>query len=293
MSVPSYQPSRPRKPERAAVLRAIRALIRRGDRLSAETLQAFEDARNEILGRLLSGAETELSAARLRVLLSEVEPRLDRLAVDLQAKYRGVFSQTAIAEIRQAQEEVRHLLPPAVAHSLPMPPKVPDEMVQHVIEDGAKLIKVPVEELKTNIRRELTAAMINGDHVKPTAQRILAQGLTLDGMKKPVFKTAEERAEVIARTELSKAANSAHLSQYRRMAERFPTLVLRWSASMCAHMCKRCQSMHDVIVRPGESFPVGVAAPPLHPRCRCRVVSEILSEEAYRAKFGDLPEVQE
>jgi SPP1 gp7 family putative phage head morphogenesis protein len=279
-------------PERSSVIRRLLAQVKAADTLAASQLEAYERTRRELLGIILSGTDTDLNIARSYSLMAQVDRNLDRLVIELRPLYTEAFTDAAIQQLHNGFAELKDILPPAKYKSLIMPPKIPTEMTNHIIKEGADLVKTPIAALKVEIRRELTQSMIQGESVKEAAKRILsiehesgARVLTPIGP----FKTAEIRAEAIARTELNKAANSAHLEQLFQLQPQLPTIIGRWSSAMCGNMCRICAALNGKKARPGEAFPGGIVAPPRHVRCRCCLVSEILSDADYTAQYGTIP----
>jgi SPP1 gp7 family putative phage head morphogenesis protein len=279
-------------PERPGVIRRLLALVGRGDRLAADQLEAYERTRRELLGAILSGTDTDLTIARNYSLLAQVDRNLDRLVAELKPLYTEAFTDAAAQQVKNGFTELREILPKAKFESLIMPPRVNTEMVNHIIREGAELVKTPIEALKVEIRRELTQSMIQGESIHKAAKRILAiedeSGARALPTIKP-FKRAEDRATTIARTEMNKASNAAHLDQLYELQKQLPTIIGRWSSAMCGHMCKICAALNGKKAKPGDNFPGGISAPPRHPNCRCTLVSEIMSEADYISTYGPAP----
>lgn len=293
--------------ERAEVLKAIQALDRRGGRLARKLVQAYEQARRDLYYQLGETEPTPLTATRLNGLMAQVDERLGRLYAEL-----TVIANAAIVETfkKEGEAAVRELKSLPIPESLPAPryeavktalnridvnlaTKINHDMVTASVQNTLSKLRAIDGELKAGIRAELTNAMIQGHGAAKAAKAIMSKGLTLEGIK-PVFPSVYVRAEVIARTELSRAANNAHLDFYKREAEEVPGLMVRWSSCLCSQTCELCRGkLHNQRRKPGEMFfgQVGKkkfrgTQPPAHPRCLCRIVAEIVAAMVREASYG-------
>lgn len=97
------------------------------------------------------------------------------------------------------------------------------------------------------------------------------------------------RAERIARTELAFAYNFGHFEQIRQAVEMgsLPKgrVVKVFSTADDERVCPRCGPLDGARIDLEETFPGAtkrlpyVFVPPLHPRCRCTVMYEVIEEE--------------
>lgn len=283
----------PRAPRRDELWARIR---REGGDLVAETLGAYQRARLELLGRLVEAAEADgdppLTIQHTAHVLREVEAKLASLYRELtpilgasltQAARMG--GQAALADLGQLNPATlaRFTNPPELAQAfdvgrLVVAPRIDHDFVSYTIANAAEDIKGVNQTLRRAVRRELQQAVIQGASVREAAIGIMGRGLTLEGIR-PVFPSIESRAEAIARTELSNAANGSLLSQYLEAAQDFPEMMLEWVDAACTHDCDLCHKrLAGMRVKPGELFRAGSVAkyhPPAHPRCKCHLVARL------------------
>lgn len=86
-----------------------------------------------------------------------------------------------------------------------------------------------------------------------------------------------ERAELIARTEILRSNNAAHLESFRASGV---VSKKAWSVSGNEEVCDECQDNADEgEIDLDDDFPSGDDAPPGHPRCEC-VLTAIVDEDA-------------
>lgn len=279
-------PPRPQGSEPPHVLRALRALDRRGARLARLTVEAYNRARLEIMARLLEEKDTPLGAVHYHAILAQVEQRLDVLLSDLGLRFGAALEANARIEAGQAVADFRRLMPqmtPAQrALAASFNPVVPHDMVEVAIEGARHRLKAVNTELLGRVRGEVQQAMLQGQSAHEAAREIFRQGVTLDDIRPGVFQSAYHRAQTIARTEMQDAANTVHLRNYQALQEDFPDLTMRWSAAMCSNTCGLCRTLNGTRRRPGQPWVVRSGrktitcyAPTLHPNCLCRLVVEL------------------
>lgn len=84
----------------------------------------------------------------------------------------------------------------------------------------------------------------------------------------------KQRAEMIARTEISMAENNGQYLGWQQAVEQGyadPKSVKRWSTSTDERTCIICRPMNGMSVKWDESYPNGIFMPPAHPMCRCAI----------------------
>lgn len=281
--------------ERREVLRAMAALQRRAAQVARRTLEAYERARVELLGRLADGDETPLSLQRLGHMVGQVEQRLTALRPELGRILGNGIAQTVRQEAEVAVGEVKLALGKRFVDALPpaqaavFSPAVPHGMVEALSGQAFDRIKATTADLQARIRAELTQSMMQGEGADKAARRVLGAGVTLNGVNPAVpYTSVYARAEAIALTEMSDAANAAHAATYQRLAQATPGLRQRWSAALCSTTCAACKQLNGQVRGPGEYFSAGRfrgLRPPAHPRCRCRLVAVVPSPKE-RAKLA-------
>jgi len=77
---------------------------------------------------------------------------------------------------------------------------------------------------------------------------------------KTVFKTAQQRATLIARTETLRAHNEGRKVFYRQVG----VTKVRWLIADDGRTCPACRALNGKVFNIDE-----VDGPPLHPACRC------------------------
>jgi 2'-5' RNA ligase len=87
---------------------------------------------------------------------------------------------------------------------------------------------------------------------------------------------SESRAEMIARTEVSRAQVAGNLQTWEKSGM---VQSLRWKTSASEGVCADCEMNDDEVVQFGEAFPSGAEQPgDDHPNCRCSVIAEDIVE---------------
>jgi len=121
------------------------------------------------------------------------------------------------------------------------------------------------EEMKNKLRQELTAGMLNMEDVNQLSVRV-----------RDVLKVSQERAKLIAVTESNRAFNQAHFDAAKDTGL---ALKKQWSAQpdkddqnpcpVCAGLDRQIVEMDGYFKdKNGEKH----LLPPVHPRCKCRVL---------------------
>ena len=115
--------------------------------------------------------------------------------------------------------------------------------------------------MKDTIGNVLRQGIEEGSSVAALGSKLLATGID-----KGVFRSARRRAYLIARTELHRARQQAAMDVYRANGIK----LVKWVAIGDSRICPICQG------REGRVFRIERVSedwlPPIHPRCRCRVV---------------------
>lgn len=90
-------------------------------------------------------------------------------------------------------------------------------------------------------------------------------------------------AQRLVRTELNNAYNYSAQEGIKMAHQLDDRIVQMWDATLDNRVCVDCRAMHGKTAKPGKTFPGGFWRPPMHPNCRCGVVSwmdEWASDEA-------------
>jgi len=121
-------------------------------------------------------------------------------------------------------------------------------------------------ELTDGINRAIQVGIVSGKSVPEIAKdigRVVRDPEEFRKAGKTVFKTAQHRMELIARTETLRAHNQGHLKFYRTVGVQ----KAEWITSGDERTCRECAELD------GREFPVDkFPNQPLHPGCRCSSV---------------------
>jgi hypothetical protein len=96
-----------------------------------------------------------------------------------------------------------------------------------------------------------------------------------------MYSFSEDRAELIARTEIASAANHGVLAGMQELKDQGAKIKKAWNPD--AQACDACLELGDLgFIDLDAEFETEdgdtADAPPLHPRCRCNLISEIEDE---------------
>ena len=117
------------------------------------------------------------------------------------------------------------------------------------------------EDLKNKLQQELSRGVMEGEGITKLKNRV-----------KKVFDVGDIRAKAIARTEVNRAENIAHLEGYKQAG--IPGKK-RWIATMDSKTCATCKALNGQEVKLTDKFEAkgweGEHGPQ-HVNCRCRIV---------------------
>lgn len=219
---------------------------------------------------------------------SEITAFLLNPPVPLTASEQAFF-QALHGEVARASQ---HALEQATTWTQFIPASFVEGALQHapdmgftVIHDNAvrslsgyslNLITQMSADMQRVVQQQIGVGLLTGATREVVSQRILATGLT----NIPHWRSVEERAEVIARTELMRAYNAGNLAGIASTG----AMAVRWITGNDERVCPICGPRHGQFFRiPGvttlndeeldpnvRKLPT-VDAPPAHPRCRCTI----------------------
>jgi SPP1 gp7 family putative phage head morphogenesis protein len=124
-------------------------------------------------------------------------------------------------------------------------------------------------ELASSIHRTITHGVLSGKSIPDVARDIGRVVKDKDAFRrtgKTVFKTAQQRATLIARTETLRAHNEGRKVFYRQVG----VTNVRWLIADDARTCPACRALNGKVFGIDE-----IEGPPLHPACRCQTLSVI------------------
>jgi len=122
-------------------------------------------------------------------------------------------------------------------------------------------------ELASSIHRTITHGVLSGKSIPEISRDIGRVVNDKDAFRragKTVFKTAQRRATLIARTETLRAHNEGRKVFYRQVG----ITKVRWLIADDTRTCPACRALNGKVFNLDE-----VDGPPLHPNCRCVTLS--------------------
>ena len=124
-------------------------------------------------------------------------------------------------------------------------------------------------ELAAGIKRTVTQGVLTGKSIPEVARdigRVVKDPEAFRKAGKTVFKTAQRRATVIARTETLRAHNEGRKVFYREVGVK----KVKWLTASDRRVCEICRNLD------GKVFEIDEApGPPAHPLCRCSATAWI------------------
>ena len=117
-------------------------------------------------------------------------------------------------------------------------------------------------DMRDHIGQLLRDGISEGKSVAAVASKLLSSGLD-----KGVFRSARKRVWLIARTELHRARQAAAIDVYNANGIK----MLKWIGIADGRLCDVCAGRHGKIYNIDSLHELD-AIPPVHPRCRCRLV---------------------
>ncbi len=142
--------------------------------------------------------------------------------------------------------------------------KVPKTVIEatkrRINRDTLKLITNISDDMRDQIGQVLREGEEQGRSVAATASKLLTTGLD-----KGIFKSARKRAYLIARTELHRARQRAAVDLYKAAEIK----LVKWVGIGDGRICADCKALNGRTFRVDD---IEDRLPPLHPRCRCRLL---------------------
>ncbi len=122
-------------------------------------------------------------------------------------------------------------------------------------------------ELAAGIKRTITQGVLTGKSIPEVARDIGKVVTDKEAFKKAgktVFKSAQQRATLIARTETLRAHNEGRKVFYREVG----IAKVKWLTAQDERTCPECAPLDGRVFKIDEA-----PGPPKHPACRCTVVT--------------------
>lgn len=135
-------------------------------------------------------------------------------------------------------------------------------ITNRINRESLRLITNINDDMRDRIGELLTQGEEAGRSIPATASKLLTTGLD-----KGVFRSARKRAYLIAKTELHRSRQLAAMDAYHDMGIN----LLKWiGIPDDGRICPECRARHGRTYRRADLEEGQL--PPIHPRCRCRVV---------------------
>ena len=239
------------------------------DRLTALPTTTDADGNETWQTTSQRGFEAELRritgewSARLGV---EMTDDLERAAGLADVGYRGALSSMA----RGAG-----VSPPLITLS---PLGLSSDLVQAAALYNSSALRGVSERMVADVNRELQRVVFGGqsrwDAVANIRDMLAADPKWAGKKLEPkTLGKLTQAAITIERTGIMSVFNIAADRAYREALDELPELMVEWMTVKDSRVDAACVALHGKRKDPRGTFPGGVIAPPLHPRCRCRTVA--------------------
>jgi SPP1 gp7 family putative phage head morphogenesis protein len=259
-------------PPKSEQLQAVRALERHEDGAVKRLLRLLAAARLDLRQRLLLAAPGSATAFVLHGMEVAVASATDSLRGRMLDQFREDAAEAVGLGVRIADAGLGDRLQGVLFHLSP-------QLLSSLDAYHAGLITALTDELRGKITRAVQIGVLAGRSTPEIARDIGALGIRPTGP----FRTARERAETIARTEIARIASLATAQRQQEAARYVPGLMKAWRAHLDDRVRPAHRAANGQQREVGKDFNVGgfAAAHPHDPRlpaslsvnCRCRVVS--------------------
>ncbi len=229
------------------------------------------------LGALTPGQK--INQIRLAALTDRLDGTIKGLKAEHTLALKAAAKESHLEGITQGALELK-------VHGLPGYDTLTDESAKRLAKDAFSLmdksaldflVRFDVQlagqvstDLLTGVKNALTVGIAQGLSIPNIARNIGSVILDKEAFKqagKTVFGSAQQRLELIARTEILRAHNQGRLKFYDTVGVR----QVRWMVAHDERLCPKCSELD------GKVFPIDKMPPiPFHPGCRCCVSAEPL-----------------
>jgi len=226
------------------------------------------------LGSLTPGQS--INQVRLAALNERIDDTIKALKVEHTLALKSAAKESHLEGITQGALELK-------VHGLPGYDSLTNESAKRLAKDAFSLmdksaldflVRFDVQlagqvstDLLTGVKNALTVGIAQGLSIPNIARNIGSVILDKEAFKqagKTVFASAQQRIELIARTEILRAHNQGRLKFYDTVGVR----EVRWMVAADERLCPICSALD------GQIFPVDKTPPlPRHPNCRCTVTA--------------------
>ena len=258
--------------------RAAAQMMRREDELAREVVQAYEQARRDLVAEFMDTVAAlgdDPTVAQIRrlandaALIGAIEARLEQLQLEFAQLMHDGIDATAEATFQLALREIQIL---AVGAGIRFFPFAVDPLLELTIGPAIDQIPDVVASLRANILTQLRESLAAGDRISDISRAVL-------GRNNSVFRNGVTSAELMVRRAVIQAENNARLLFYEESKSQLPGLQKQAVAVISSRTTKVCLDVHGQIQpldKPFEisgtpSFGKRQMQSPFHWNCRTRI----------------------
>lgn len=262
-----------------------------GEVTRAAFLQARIDIQDRMEDLIVSRGGLENLSARDRfrltrdtALIENVERRLGELGVEHQSivgKYFGEAGQLASGhvgvELQAVADQIQHVKGDMAFAAAIDSARLDTAAIEMGLGTAVRDTRALNDALQVTVTRELQAGVTAGEGIPALTRRL-----------EVIPEISASRGEVISRWATIKGYNLARQAQYEASAATIPGLMKQWLCATDERTCPHCLAHHGEIAAVAGEFDSSrtfsasppptpylseLEVPPLHPRCRCTIVS--------------------
>lgn len=215
---------------------------------------------------------SEIDLERARQLLQQIDlgPGWDILVTDLSDDIAEIYADGMTAALPLTGADI------SVA-------QINARALEYAQEHAAELVTL----IEANTR----------DLIRDDVAMAISEGWSADELREAIAGStgfSDDRAMMIARTELIDANNQGNLAGYREAARQGIGLKKEWLTAGDDLVSEDCEENEDAGPIPLEDdFPSGDDAPPAHPNCRCAIAPVLADEQDDTQDVGDTQDEEE
>jgi SPP1 gp7 family putative phage head morphogenesis protein len=235
----------------------------------------------------LDGRE-RFTAQHLRVALLQVREAvkaIEKVSPEMKSALRAGASRAAVLANTHLQREAAFFSVRFGDSLQSIPILEAGKVIDKTLLDGFDASRARwTKNARAEIRKRLAISLVKRETVEQMQRRLVGrhakylsplatQEQKARVVSRVLWSKVESDARRIVRTEVINAYNSTKLDMIDELNETDPGWGKRWDAALDARTCPACRALDHMVVKADEKFPGNVAAPPLHPNCRCAVIA--------------------
>jgi len=214
----------------------------------------------------LKGIETDITR-----IIREMETGLGRIITGtVEASYgKGVesvireFKEIGFVGFKDLQQREIEL---AVSQAMSL---VDRAALDFLANFSLQLLGEVSNQLLDAIKKQISVGLLTGDSIAKISQnigRVIKEPEAFRKAGKTVFKTAQNRVDLITRTEVMRSHSQGRMKYYLDNGVK----TVRWYTALDNRTCSQCGPLHEQEFKIDE-----VPSLPLHPACRCLVIAVV------------------